>query len=277
MDGGDPLQWYNQLPPISRLYLTSAVGTSFAVFVDWVSPLTLYFNYDLIFIKGHYWRLVSSFLYFGPFSLDFIFHMYFVVRYCRQLEEGKFRNQPANLIFFLIFGMVCMIILGIFVQSFNKIKFLSHSLSFMMVYVWARGRENQHMRMSLLGLYTFRAPYLPWVLFVFSLMLGNPPGTDLLGIVVGHLYYFLDTVYPVVAEIRQWPLKRIIVTPSVLHLIVGGNRDGDPVIRVRERTNENGNGVDDGDGAVNAALAGPGGDDNDRLNQNQNDPHPHAE
>lgn len=70
----------------------------------------------------------------------------------------------------------------------------------MMVYVWGRGRENANVRMSLLGLYTFNAPYLPWVLLAFSLCLGNPIETDFLGIVVGHLYYFLDYVYPQVTE-----------------------------------------------------------------------------
>jgi hypothetical protein len=39
---------------------------------------------------------------------------------------------------------------------------------------------------------------------------------DLLGILVGHTYYFLDTVYPTVARIRGWPLKKIITTPAFL-------------------------------------------------------------
>jgi len=91
----------------------------------------------------------------------------------------------------------------------------------MMVYVWGRGRENANVRMSLLGLYTFNAPYLPWVLLAFSLCLGNPIETDFLGIVVGHLYYFLDYVYPQVAEARGWTWKRLLVTPTILHFIFG--------------------------------------------------------
>ena len=48
----------------------------------------------------------------------------------------------------------------------------------MMVYVWGRGGENANVRMSLLGLYNFNAPYLPWVLLAFSLCLRNPIETD---------------------------------------------------------------------------------------------------
>jgi len=217
----DPLSWYKELPIISRCYLTGAFAISGACFLDWISPLTLYYNYDLIFHRGQYWRLFSSFLFFGPFSLDFLFHMYFVVRYCRLLEEGKFRERTADLLYMIIFGIAGMVALCIYFDNFSRIKFLGHSLSFMMVYVWARGRENAHVRMSFLGLYTFNAPYLPWVLFLFSLFLGNPASTDLLGIIVGHAYYFLDVIYPTVARIRGWPLKRIIVTPFILCYICG--------------------------------------------------------
>lgn len=59
-----------------------------------------------------------------------------------------------------------------------------------MVYVW--GRRNEHVRMSFLGLFPFTAPYLPWVLFSFSILLGNSATTDLIGIIVGHMYYFLE-------------------------------------------------------------------------------------
>ncbi len=37
-----------------------------------------------------------------------------------------------------------------------------------------------------------QAPYLPWVLLGFSLLLGNSVSVDLLGMAVGHVYYFLE-------------------------------------------------------------------------------------
>ena len=99
----DLFSWYNEIPLVSRVYLTAAVGTTTACFMDFVSPLTLYYNYELI-LRGQYWRILSSFLFFGSFSLDFLFHMYFVVRYCRLLEEGNFRGRTADFIFMLLFG-----------------------------------------------------------------------------------------------------------------------------------------------------------------------------
>lgn len=76
------------------------------------------------------------------------------------------------------------------VAPFVSIHFLGSPLTFMMVYLW--GRRNEHVRMSFLGLFPFTAPYLPWVMLSFSILLGNSATTDLIGIVVGHVYYFFE-------------------------------------------------------------------------------------
>ena len=64
-----------------------------------------------------------------------------------------------------------------------NIQFLGSSLTFMMVYVW--GRRHQYVNLSFLGIFNFTAPYLPWVLLAFSLMLGSSPVVDLMGMAAG--------------------------------------------------------------------------------------------
>jgi Derlin-2/3 len=64
---------------VSRLYLTGAFLTTTACAVDLVTPFSLYFNWDLIFTQGQVWRLITTYLFFGAFSIDFLFHMYFLV------------------------------------------------------------------------------------------------------------------------------------------------------------------------------------------------------
>lgn len=221
MPNNDIFGWFWEIPLISRMYFTAAVGTTTACFLDIVSPLTLYYNYDLIMLKGQYWRLITSFLFFGSFSLDFMFHMYFVVRYCRLLEEGSFRGRQADFMIMIIYGAVLMLLSTLCCDMFSKIKFLGHPLAFMMVYLWSRDPDNAYIRMSFFGIITFSAPYLPWVLLLFSLVLGNPIEMDFLGIVVGHSYYFFDSVYPKVADIRGWRWRKLIVTPQFLHYLFG--------------------------------------------------------
>mmetsp|Transcript_1523 Transcript_1523/g.3307 ORF Transcript_1523/g.3307 Transcript_1523/m.3307 type:complete len:239 (-) Transcript_1523:489-1205(-) len=213
--GFDFMSWYMDIPVISRLYFTGAFLTTAGCALDIISPFSLYFNFDLIFHQGQLWRLITTYLFFGMFSIDFLFHMYFLVRYCRMLEEGDFRGRTAHFVMMILFGVTFMTA----VAPFVSVHFLGSSLSFMMVYVW--GRRNEDMRMSFLGVFTFNAPYLPWVMLAFSMLLGHSVTIDAIGILVGHTYYFLEYVYPAVAEIRGWKTKKIIEPPRVLHWLCG--------------------------------------------------------
>jgi Derlin-2/3 len=103
------------------------------------------------------------------------------------------------------------------------VHFLGSSLTFMMVYVW--GRRNPSVRMSFLLLFNFTAPYLPWVMLSFSALLGNPITIDVVGICVGHCYYYLEYVYPVVAEIRGWRVKKILEPPKIMKWMCGDLQD----------------------------------------------------
>eukprot|EP00126_Sphaerothecum_destruens_P000065 Sdes_comp10084_c0_seq1m1681 len=116
--------------------------------------------------------------------------MFFLVRYSRMLEEGSFRGRPADFLWMLILACGLITVVALFVSLY----FLGLALTFMLVYVW--GRRNQHVRMSFLGLFTFSAPFLPWVLLSFALLMGNAPVVDVIGIIVGHIYYFFEDVYP---------------------------------------------------------------------------------
>ena len=51
------------------------------------------------------------------------------------------------------------------------------------VYVWAR--RHQYVNLSFLGIFTFTAPYLPWVLLAFSVVLRSSPVVDLMGMLAG--------------------------------------------------------------------------------------------
>ena len=225
----DMMAWYSEIPFVTRLYLSGAFLCTAACAVDVISPFNLYFNFDLVFKEGQLWRLFSSYLFFGTFSVDFLFHMYFLVRYSRLLEEGEhFRGRTANYIVMLLFGILNISL----VATYTNVHFLGSALTFMMVYVW--GRRNPDVKMSFLGFFTFNAPYLPWVMLGFSTLLGNGTTMDLIGIVVGHTYFFLEFIFPVIAEIRNWRIKQILIAPSILCWLVG---DDD------HQRNNNGGGV----------------------------------
>lgn len=183
-----------------------------------MTPFSLYYNARLVFQRGEVWRLATSFLYFGSLSLDFVFHMFFLVKYAKQLEEGSFRNRSLDFAWMLVSGAAAIAAAAPLARG--RVQFLGSSLAFMMVYVWSR--RHRHVRMSFLGVVTFTAPYLPWVLLAFSALLrpsGGGVAVDLLGLAVGHCYYFFEDVYP-----RLTDGRRPLGTPRVLTALFGGNR-----------------------------------------------------
>ncbi|KAJ3645641.1 hypothetical protein Zmor_023282 [Zophobas morio] len=200
---------YIHMPPVTRAYTTACVITTLAVQLELASPFQLYFNPILILKQGQIWRLITTFLFFGTFGFNFFFNMIFTYRYCRMLEEGSFRNRTADFVMMFLFGGLCMIIFAFFVN----LLFLGQAFTIMLVYVWSR--RNPYVRMNFFGLLNFQAPYLPWVLLGFSLLLGNAVYVDLMGIAVGHIYYFMEDVFP-----NQRGGFRILRTPHLLQTLL---------------------------------------------------------
>jgi len=190
-EGRFPLeQWFMELPAVTRFWTSAVVITSTLVQTEVISPFNLFYSFRAVFLKNQFWRLVTTFLYFGPLSLDLVFHVFFLTRYSRLLEESSGRS-PATFSWLLLYATTCLLCISPLVSM----PFLGHPLSSTLVYIWSR--RNPETRLSFLGLLVFTAPYLPWVLMGFSLILhGTIPKDEIMGVVIGHVYYFFSDVYP---------------------------------------------------------------------------------
>ncbi|XP_034397610.1 derlin-2-like [Cyclopterus lumpus] len=208
-------QEYFHIPAVTRAYTTACVLTTAAVQLEVVAPFQLYFNPDLIIRRYQIWRLITSFLFFGSLGFSFVFNIIFLYRYCRMLEEGCFRGRRADFVFLFLFGGIVMTLLGLLAP----VSFLGPAFTVMLVYVWSR--RHPLVRVNFFGLLNFRAPLLPWVLAGFSLLLGNSVAVDLLGISVGHMYYFLEDVFP-----NQPGGRKLLTTPELLRALF--DRPDDP-------------------------------------------------
>lgn len=122
--------------------------------------------------------------------MDLLFHVFFLQRYSRLLEESSGRS-PAHFAWLLLYAMILLLI----ISPFLSLPFLGAALSSSLVYIWSR--RNPETRLSFLGVLVFTAPYLPWVLMAFSLVVhGVIPKDEICGVVVGHIWYFFNDVYP---------------------------------------------------------------------------------
>ncbi|KAJ2159929.1 hypothetical protein GGF46_002656 [Coemansia sp. RSA 552] len=188
----NPLEeWYTQLPLFTRLYTTGIGVLTLALQLEWVSPFQLFYSYHSVFESGEYWRLVTSFLYLGNFSLDWLLNVYFIVRYCRDLEEGSYLNRPADFVWTVFLMCVVLLVLAPYLGAI----FLGDLLVASLTYVWSR--HYSYLFISFMGLFTTSAVYLPWVLIAFSALVENRwPTVDLVAIGVGHVFWFLADEWP---------------------------------------------------------------------------------
>ncbi|KAG8953803.1 hypothetical protein FRC04_001433 [Tulasnella sp. 424] len=185
--------WIADVPPITRWWGLSACAISIAVQCHLVAPLQLYFSYKSALVNFQPWRAVTTFLYFGPLNLDFVFHLFFFMRYSRMLEESSFANRKADFLWLLILSAMMLLVISPLVT----LPFLSAPLAFVPIYLWSRSHPAT--QLSLFGLINITAPYLPLALVGFSYLINgsySAAAGDLVGCVVGHVAWYLHDVWP---------------------------------------------------------------------------------
>lgn len=73
---------FNRIPLVTRIFLSGSLATTTLCSLDLVSPYSLYLSWSAVFYKLQIWRIFTNFFFFGQrFSLDFVFHLFFIVRY----------------------------------------------------------------------------------------------------------------------------------------------------------------------------------------------------
>ncbi|TXT15541.1 hypothetical protein VHUM_00044 [Vanrija humicola] len=136
------------------------------------------------------WRFLTTFTYFGDLNLDFAFRLYSVMRYSYLLETNSFANKRGDYVWL----MVVMASLLLAVTPFVTVLFLANSLNGALSYIWSR--RSPSVKMSLFGVVTLPAPYMPFVLVGLQWLLFNDAISGILGIAVGHVYVFLQDFWP---------------------------------------------------------------------------------
>ncbi|KAJ1720869.1 hypothetical protein LPJ53_004541 [Coemansia erecta] len=192
-----PLEdWYYHIPVCTRVYMTAIFALTLAEQLDFVSATQLFYTPSHTFTRQEYWRPLTSFLYLGRFSFEWFLNMYFIVQYCRDLEEGSYLNRPADFAWLLL--LLCSAILLVASLLANP-YFLAHMLVASLTYMWSR--FYSHTFISFMGLLTMPAAYFPWVMVAFSLVVEQGwPTFELLAIAVGHVFWFLAEEWPRRAE-----------------------------------------------------------------------------
>ncbi|XP_021894932.1 derlin-1 isoform X2 [Carica papaya] len=206
-----PAEFYNSLPPITKAYGTACLLTTIVCQLGIVHPLYIALIYEDVFSHFQVWRLITNFFFLGKFSINFGIRLLMIARYGVQLEKGPFERRTADFLWMMIFGSLSLLALSA-IPIFRS-GFLGISLVFMLLYIWSR--EFPDGQINIYGLVRLKAFYLPWAMLALDVIFGSPLLPDLLGIIAGHLYYFLTVLHPLATG------KNFLKTPRFMYPLIG--------------------------------------------------------
>ncbi|GAB4852682.1 ER-associated protein degradation protein [Ancistrocladus abbreviatus] len=213
-----PAEWYNSLPPISKAYGTTCLLFTAAYQLGLYHPEHIALLFAPVFKNFQIWRLFTNFFFLGGFSINFGIRLLMIARYGVQLEQGPFDRRTADFLWMIIFGSLSLLVLSAIPMLWSP--FLGISLVFMLMYVWSR--EFPNAQINIYGLFTLKGFYLPWVMLGLDVIFGSPLLPNLLGIVAGHLFYFLTVLHPLAGG------KNVLKTPRWVQKLVSRWRIGAP-------------------------------------------------
>lgn len=223
-----PAEFYKSLPPITKFYGTACLASTVACQIGILSPVFFALVYQLVFYQFQVHRLFANFLFLGKFSINFGIRLLMIVRYGSQLERGPFQGRTADFLWMMIFGAFSLLVLAGILWT----PFLGPSLVFMLLYVWSR--EFPNASINIYGLVNLKAFYLPWAMLALDVLFGSEIVPDLIGIIAGHLYYFLAVLHPLATG------RNILRTPQWLHKLVARSRYLNPPSNATARVESTG-------------------------------------
>jgi len=205
---GDVAIWFNSLPQFTRYWFGGTVAVSLLGRFGLLPIQYLILAYTPFIEQFQIWRPITA-LFFYPISpqtgFHFLINLYFLVNYSKLLENGEFAQRPADYLFMLLINWTTSVIAALFMNM----MFLMDPMVLSVLYIWCNLNGNQIVNFWF-GT-QFQAKYLPWVLFGFNMIISGGGMSELMGILIGHFYFFLMYQYP-----QQYGGRPLLSTPSFL-------------------------------------------------------------
>mmetsp|Transcript_18081 Transcript_18081/g.30964 ORF Transcript_18081/g.30964 Transcript_18081/m.30964 type:complete len:252 (+) Transcript_18081:209-964(+) len=196
--------WWEGVPPITRYMAAGMVLTTVACNLGVINPMWLALFWQPVLRKFEIWRLFTNFFYHGKLSINFVVRIVWVYTYAIPLEKQIYQFEPADYMFMLLFnGLLCILSSPVF-----GFAILGAPLIMSIIYIWARNFPDQ--QVSLYGIVKIQSFFLPFAFACISLLMGQSIVPDLVGIAVGHIYWYLKEIYPAQRG------HQVLTTPSFL-------------------------------------------------------------
>lgn len=125
--------------------------------------------------------------------------------------EAHFNNRHADFAYMLLVCWAGVASLCLLVG----LPLLMEPLVMAVIYVWCQ--YNKDAQLSFFFGTRFRAAIFPWIMFAFHFVLHQTFWDSLIGIAVGHFYFFMMEIYP-----RQPGGSLLLYTPDFMRRLFPG-------------------------------------------------------
>lgn len=206
MAQNDLAQWYHSIPQITKYWFTADVVLPLASRMGLIDGNNLVLVPELIWKRFHIWRPLTA-LSFFPIAMGgfhYLMMLYFLYSYSVRIEREEFTGKPADMAYMLLIIGSASVLVGILMNM----MILFEIPIIAVLYVWCQLNKDVMVRFFF-GV-TLKAQYLPWVLCLFNMIVKGGGMMELIGIFVGHIYFFLKFRYaqdfggPDVLRTPQW-------------------------------------------------------------------------
>lgn len=181
-------EWLNNLGPITRCAFGVAVVLTLLVSVN-----AFPFNYITLspsaFTNFELWRIFTAAFFFGGFSFSWLFSIAMFVSYMNYNESYDFKGKSGDFLWMLLLLVVGSSLGGVILD------FYFTSFALLMSLCWIFCKRHPELKMDLYG-FEFTANTFPWILLLFNFIIRPGIMQDILGIFVGHVFFFFKDVVP---------------------------------------------------------------------------------
>lgn len=206
--GGGPEEWFYSLGTITRTLFSTILLVTTMVSFQLLDPHLLLLDWRLVSSKFEIWRLFSNFVFFGPFSFPFVMSLFMFAQYGSRYEADPYDTgaggNSADFAWMLVIGCGLLSVAGF---TFG-IPFMAPGMLYYILYVWSKKNAEQ-----VVNMFTFRikAFYLPWALIALNILMGNSIFVLMLGIITGHIFYFLHYIAPTTMQLDIIRTPRFVI------------------------------------------------------------------
>ncbi|MEL7342702.1 MAG: hypothetical protein AAGM67_19615, partial [Bacteroidota bacterium] len=156
------------------------------------------------------WRFLTPFCYVGSFDFNTLIATYTLVQFSKQYESGGPFNTgagggTADYAFCWLLGASGILLSYPFLLAFFSLPpIFCKSMIYYILYIWSKRHPTNNA--NIWGI-PVGAIYLPFAYLALTVFMGNPYMDMIHGMAVGHLYYFMVDVIPVVygRDVLQTP------------------------------------------------------------------------